>query len=60
MLNDIPGIGPKRKMAIMLHFGSIKNIKYASYNEICKVKGITYSLAKKYMIFFIANNTKIV
>ena len=52
ILNEIPGIGPKRKMSIMLHFGSIKNIKYASPNEICKVKGITYSLANKIYDFF--------
>ena len=52
ILNDIPGIGPKRKKAIMLHFGSIKNIKDASHNEIYKVKGITYSLANKIYDFF--------
>ena len=52
ILNDIPGIGPKRKMAIMLHFGSIKNIKHASHNKICKVKGITYGLANEIYDFF--------
>ncbi|WP_254867727.1 excinuclease ABC subunit UvrC [Marinitoga sp. 1154] len=36
-LDDIQGIGPKRKKMLISHFGSIKNIANASWEEINKV-----------------------
>lgn len=36
-LDDIPGIGPKRKKALLKKFGSIEKIKSASINEIKEV-----------------------
>ena len=47
ILDDIPGIGPKRKKALIKNFGSIKVIKEASEEELCHVKGITPALAQK-------------
>lgn len=34
ILDDIPGVGPKRKQALLSHFGSIKHIKKATIEEI--------------------------
>lgn len=38
-LDEIPGIGPKRKKILMQHFGSLNEIKKASVEEISKVIG---------------------
>ncbi len=46
-LDDIPGIGPKRKRALLRQFGSVKAVKEASINELATAKGITRSLAAK-------------
>jgi excinuclease ABC subunit C len=46
-LDGIPGIGPKRKRALLRQFGSVKAIKEASVNELATAKGITRSLAEK-------------
>ncbi len=46
-LDTIPGIGPKRKRALLRQFGSVKAIREASTEELTTAKGITRSLAKK-------------
>ena len=46
-LDDIEGIGEKKKKELLKHFGSIKKIKEASIEELISVKGITEVLAKK-------------
>jgi excinuclease ABC subunit C len=46
-LDGIPGIGPKRRRALLRQFGSVKAIKEASVNELATAKGITRSLAEK-------------
>ncbi|MBS4168588.1 excinuclease ABC subunit UvrC [Parachlamydia sp. AcF125] len=40
-LDDVPGIGPTKKRALLKHFGSVKKMKEASDEEFKKVKGIT-------------------
>ena len=52
LFDEIQGIGPKRKKMLMSRFGSIDNIKRASYYELSKIKGITKSLAEKIYGFF--------
>jgi len=47
ILDDIPGIGPKRRKALLKKFGSIQAIKEASVEEISQTKGITLALAEK-------------
>ncbi|MDP2931446.1 MAG: helix-hairpin-helix domain-containing protein, partial [Chloroflexota bacterium] len=44
---DIPGIGPKRKRALLKRFGSVQGVKEASADDIAAVKGITPKLARK-------------
>jgi excinuclease ABC subunit C len=45
-LDDIPGIGPKRKKALLRRFGSIEAIKEASLEELSQTTGITLPLAR--------------
>ena len=46
VLNTIPGIGPAKRKALLLAFGSTKNIANASCDQISKVKGISKELAQ--------------
>lgn len=45
-LGKIPGIGKKKEIDLLKHFGDIKNIKKASNKELTLVPGITEKLAK--------------
>jgi excinuclease ABC subunit C len=45
MLDDIEGIGPVRRRALLRHFGSLKRIREASLDEIAAVKGLNRELA---------------
>ncbi len=44
-LDDVPGIGPKRKQALIRHFGTLRAVKEASEQELTAVAGITPALA---------------
>ena len=46
-LDTIPGIGPKRKRALLRQFGSVKAIREASIEELATARGMTRSLAQK-------------
>lgn len=46
-LDTIAGIGPKKKKALINSFGSIKNIRNASYEELIQLKEITKKDAEK-------------
>ncbi len=46
-LDNISGIGPKKKQELLKAFGSVQKIKDASIEELCNIKGITESLAKR-------------
>lgn len=52
ILNDIEGIGEKRRLALMNGFKSIDDIKNASVEELKKVEGMTEPAAKKVYEFF--------
>jgi len=49
IIDKIPGIGPKRRQILLKHFGSVKNLKQASLNEILQVPGVSPHLANKIM-----------
>ncbi|NBX03169.1 MAG: excinuclease ABC subunit UvrC [Alphaproteobacteria bacterium] len=51
-LDSIPLIGPTRKKALLMHFGSAKAVAAASMEEIAKVEGISHSTAKVIYEFF--------
>lgn len=44
---EIPGIGPKRRRALLKHFGSVREIKEASLEELAAVPGMTRPLAER-------------
>jgi excinuclease ABC subunit C len=46
-LDAVPGIGPKRKKALLRKFGSVKAIREAPVEEIASTVGFTRSLAEK-------------
>jgi excinuclease ABC subunit C len=40
ILDDVPGLGPVKKKAVLAHFGSLKNVASASLEELADVSGI--------------------
>lgn len=44
-LDDIPGIGKKRKINILKEFGTMDNVKNASVEELTKIKGMNEKVA---------------
>ena len=40
LLDEIPGVGPKRKKALLKHFGTVKRIRVSFGRRITKVEGI--------------------
>ncbi len=40
VLDDVPGLGPARKAALLRHFGSVKRLRAASADEIATVPGM--------------------
>ncbi|RPI87258.1 MAG: excinuclease ABC subunit UvrC, partial [Chloroflexi bacterium] len=46
-LDSIPGIGPSRRKALLLHFGSLEKIQAASVDDLEKVRGINRQLAEE-------------
>jgi excinuclease ABC subunit C len=51
-LDEIEGIGSKRKRALLNEFGSAKAVKTASLKDLSKVEGINDSIAKRIFNFF--------
>jgi excinuclease ABC subunit C len=47
VLDEIPGIGPKRKQALMKHFGSVRAISTASVEDLAALDGMTHDAAEK-------------
>jgi len=45
-VEDIPGIGPKRRTALLKHFGSLQCLKEATVEEIADVSGMNRVLAE--------------
>ncbi|NLK52167.1 MAG: excinuclease ABC subunit UvrC [Syntrophomonadaceae bacterium] len=52
VLEAIPGIGPKRRKALLKHFGSVKRIRQASIDELAGVPGITAKAAQAVWDYF--------
>jgi excinuclease ABC subunit C len=46
-LDQIPGIGAKRKKALLLHFGSARAVARAGLSDLCAVDGINETVAQK-------------
>ena len=51
-LQEIPGIGPTRKRALLHHFGTLKAIERASVADLAKVPGINADTARRIYDYF--------
>ena len=51
-LQEISGIGPTRKRALLRHFGTVKAIERASLPDLAQVPGISAETARKIYEFF--------
>ncbi|AWS42402.1 excinuclease ABC subunit UvrC [Streptosporangium sp. 'caverna'] len=45
-LDEVPGLGPARRQALIKHFGSVKRLREATAAQICEVPGIGPSTAE--------------
>ncbi len=52
ILDDINGVGPARRKALMQHFKDIDKIKNATEEELLEVRGITPQVAQEIVSFF--------
>ncbi len=51
-LDDIPGIGPTRKRALLKHFGSAKSVSRAGISDLQAVDGISAAMAQQIYDYF--------
>lgn len=51
-LDDIPGVGEKRKKALLSNFKSIEDIKNASVEELAQIEGLNKSVAENIYNYF--------
>ena len=58
VLEDIPGIGPKRRAMLLEHFGSIDAIRKASYEDLMSLDGMNSKAAESVMGFFAERNNE--
>jgi excinuclease ABC subunit C len=54
-LQEIPGVGPTRKRALLRHFGTLATVENASVTDLQKVPGISAATAQAIYDFFHAN-----
>ena len=51
-LDDIDGVGPSRKRALLHAFGSAKGVSRASVSDLAKVEGVSEPLAQRILDYF--------
>jgi excinuclease ABC subunit C len=54
-LDEIGGVGPRRKRALLLHFGTLKAIERASLDDLAHTPGVNEATAKAVYDFFHPN-----
>lgn len=51
-LDDVPGIGPARKKALLMHFGTARAVRNASLEDLQKAPGVSAAVAQQLYDFF--------
>ncbi|HEX5182566.1 MAG TPA: excinuclease ABC subunit UvrC [Allosphingosinicella sp.] len=51
-LDEVPGIGPSRKRALLMHFGTARAVKAAALEDLEKAPGISRAMARGIYDFF--------
>lgn len=54
-LDDVPGIGPARKKALLMHFGTARAVKGASLEDLQRAPGVSAAVAQQLYDYFHAN-----
>jgi len=54
-LDEIPGIGPARKRALLLHFGTAGKVRAASLQDLQRAPGVSDAVAQKIYDFYHAS-----
>ena len=52
VLDDVPGIGPKRRDALLAHFSSVDQLKSAGVDELASIPGVSRAAAEAVKDFF--------
>lgn len=58
VLDEIPGVGPARRKALMRHFGSINEVREATVEQLCEVQEIPEHIGRQIYDFFRADHSK--
>ena len=51
-LDDVPGIGPARKKALLMHFGTARAVRNASLADLQRAPGVSAAVAQQLYDFF--------
>ncbi|WP_136161450.1 excinuclease ABC subunit UvrC [Sphingomonas flavalba] len=51
-LDEVPGIGPARKKALLMHFGTARAVRDASLEDLCRAPGVSTGVAQGIYDFF--------
>ena len=51
-LDEVPGIGPARKKALLMHFGTARAVRSASLHDLQKAPGVSRSVAQQVHDFY--------
>jgi len=51
-LDEIPGIGPARKRALLLHFGTASKVRAAALEDLCRAPGVSEKVARQIYDFY--------
>ena len=58
ILDEVPGLGPKRKKLLLKHFGSVKRMRQASLEDIAAVEGIPQQVAEDVLALIVDANAE--
>jgi excinuclease ABC subunit C len=51
-LDEVPGIGPARKKALLMHFGTARSVRGASLDDLKKAPGVSAAVAQQVYDFY--------